>query len=896
MTTKQENRRLSDDSIIRLLEITEQLTNAGGWEWDIMTETMVWTQQTYRIHDLDPLLTEETGAELIKLSLSCYSPEGRSLIFSAFERCCRDGTSYNLEFPFRTVKGRERWIRTIGNPVWKANKIVKVTGNILDITEEKLREERILFSESKFRAIIEQAAEMLFLHDMNGNILEVNRAAVVQTGFSAEELHKMTVFDIDPDAVERADKSGIWEKLEAENKLTFRVRHQRKDGTIYPAEVKAGKISVQGAEYILALVSDISDRLAAENELSDRERRTRALYAAIPDLLFLMSAQGVFLEYKAEKDQLLMEPEKFIGHNIRELFPEWFSTLVCSNIEQTLSTGRIQVFEYELEVDSGHRYFECRMVPHSGSEVFAVVRNITAKREMEMQLRISESNARAIMESTDDVIILLDPQGVVIDTNEAHARRLHMTRAELLGKNIFDILPGDVAESRREAVNKAFKTGKRTHGEDYRGGFWNEFNIFPVAGENGKITKVAVFSRNITERKKLIALLEEQNKTLRESGQKYRTLFEGLTQGVFYQSADGKVTEANDAALRMLGISREQFLGKDSYDERWTVVDESNQLLPPEKHPSMEALITGLPVLNRTVGVFMPEKDEYNWLIISAMPQFREGADRPAEVFVSMQDITGRKQSEDQLQRSEKQLKELNMMKDKFFSIIAHDLKSPFNAILGFSHIILDHIAERRYDDVNKYAQIIRNASQRTMELLTNLLDWSRMQTGRIEYNAEYFEITSLIKDITQLMADVVAAKDVEIRMGEMRQSLVYADKNMAGGILRNLLSNALKFSHSGGWISVNTSMIGAEQIITVADNGTGIRKDHLEKLFRIDENTSTPGTRNEKGTGLGLILCKEWAEKCGGRIWVESEWGQGSRFMYTLPVADKNFENLNQQ
>jgi signal transduction histidine kinase len=229
-------------------------------------------------------------------------------------------------------------------------------------------------------------------------------------------------------------------------------------------------------------------------------------------------------------------------------------------------------------------------------------------------------------------------------------------------------------------------------------------------------------------------------------------------------------------------------------------------------------------------------------------------------------------------------LHELNATKDKFFSIIAHDLKSPFNAIIGFSEILIEQVQEKNYEYAMEYAVIIQDSSKRAMDLLMNLMEWSRSQTGRMEFNPEPLEVVGVIRDVIALLNDTAKQKSITITTNTPDSAQVIADKAMVATILRNLISNAIKFTERGGKIVISAQQNTAELIVAVQDNGVGMSKEIIDKLFRIDVNHSTLGTQSEKGTGLGLILCKEFIEKHGGKIWVESEEDKGSKFVFSIP------------
>jgi len=246
-------------------------------------------------------------------------------------------------------------------------------------------------------------------------------------------------------------------------------------------------------------------------------------------------------------------------------------------------------------------------------------------------------------------------------------------------------------------------------------------------------------------------------------------------------------------------------------------------------------------------------------------------------------DITEHKLLLKALSESESTLRELNAEKDKFFSIIAHDLKSPFNAILGFSDLLLEQINEKNFTEIDAYAKIIGQSSQRAYDLLMNLLEWARAQTGKLVFTPELFNLKDLIDENIALLNSNANQKAITINEDIPDEVIAFADKQMIGTVLRNLISNAIKFTHQGGEIKISVKKSEKEILISVIDNGIGIEPDRINNLFHINTSNSTPGTNNEHGTGLGLILCKEFLEKHGGKIWAESKQGKGTVFHFTL-------------
>jgi signal transduction histidine kinase/ligand-binding sensor domain-containing protein len=230
------------------------------------------------------------------------------------------------------------------------------------------------------------------------------------------------------------------------------------------------------------------------------------------------------------------------------------------------------------------------------------------------------------------------------------------------------------------------------------------------------------------------------------------------------------------------------------------------------------------------------------------------------------------------------ELKELNASKDKFFSIIAHDLKNPFSTIMGFSKMLYEEINPENCQRNREIAGMINSSASQTFSLLENLLEWANSQRGNIPFNPRLIPVNDLIHEEFMTLHDMAIAKNIELKFFNSENLSVFADKNMIKTILRNLISNAIKFTRRNGEIEVKASKERNGVKIAVADNGVGIPADTMEQLFKIDANITSRGTENEKGTGLGLFLCKEFVTKHGGKIWAESEPGKGSIFQFVIP------------
>jgi signal transduction histidine kinase len=234
------------------------------------------------------------------------------------------------------------------------------------------------------------------------------------------------------------------------------------------------------------------------------------------------------------------------------------------------------------------------------------------------------------------------------------------------------------------------------------------------------------------------------------------------------------------------------------------------------------------------------------------------------------------------------QLLQLNADKDLFISILAHDLRSPFNVLLGLSELLIENIHEYSTDEINNYLKLIKNSAQDTFALLEDLLKWIRAQSGKIPFNPQNLRFMDIWDNILVTLNSNALTKNITLKSFAADNLNVYADNDMLKTVLRNLISNAIKFTNNFGVIKINAKETSENVTILVSDTGVGIIPDKLTKLFDNSQRQSTMGTAEETGSGLGLIICKEFVARHGGKIWAESEYGRGSVFNFTIPKIIK--------
>jgi signal transduction histidine kinase len=239
-----------------------------------------------------------------------------------------------------------------------------------------------------------------------------------------------------------------------------------------------------------------------------------------------------------------------------------------------------------------------------------------------------------------------------------------------------------------------------------------------------------------------------------------------------------------------------------------------------------------------------------------------------------------------QLQKYANELSQINKEKDLFVSILVHDLKNPFHAILGFSDLLLINLKNYDKEKIEKHLKLINEVSSQTYHLLEDLILWSKSQAGRIPFQPQKVVLSEICNEVVGILNYQSLAKQIKITILNVEQINIMADVNMLKTILRNLVSNAIKFTNQNGEIKISAEKDKTHTTIIVSDNGVGIDEKTQSKLFISQQTYSTKGTASEKGTGLGLLLCMNFVENHGGKIWVESEVGKGSDFKFTMPLC----------
>ena len=420
-----------------------------------------------------------------------------------------------------------------------------------------------------------------------------------------------------------------------------------------------------------------------------------------------------------------------------------------------------------------------------------------------------------------------------------------------------------------EGTRKSFEIEHRLYKKDKSIG-WLLVRGVLVPSENGKPKRLIGSATDITDRK-------NYEQALKKSEEKFRNIFESSGIGMAILAPDGQFTKVNNTFCEMIGYKEDEIIG----------INFRNITHPGDLDKSLEIvkeLMSSEELESKSVEKrYLHKKRETIWAL-TTISLIRDADNKPIFFIAQVQDITKRKQFEEQLIKYTEELKLLNAAKDKFFSIISHDLRSPFNSLLGLTEYIAHSYDEMTPLEIKSSISNVYNSSKQVYNLILNLLEWSMIQAGRLSVTKSVINLSELGKEILNLYAESANHKQLKLINNMSQDIYVYADKYMIDTIVRNFVSNSIKFTKPGGQITIKGIINGDNAEVSVTDSGIGISAEDQKNLFRIDEQSRRDGTANEKGTGLGLILCKEFIEKNNGVLWVESEDGKGSRFSFTVP------------
>lgn len=734
-------------------------------------------------------------------------------------------------------------------------------------------------SELNFRRLVESAPVPIVVSDRFEQVILANKKFTELFGYSTDE-HK-SVNDwwslAYPDEEYRKSIRERWEVAVGEAiKTKSAIIPQQAKVTCKNGDIRHVEVGFMPLDNINTFtLVDVTRYKEMEEQIVRKSEEMENYFNSSLDLLCIANTRGEF-------ERLNPEWENVLGYSIAELEGKEFLGLVHPGdlqatrkaISKLVSQQEILSFENRYRCkDGSYRWIEWRSKP-LGNKIYAAARDVTDRKLVEINLRESEEKYREMADMLPQVVFETDENGNFLFVNKQALDLFgYPEDFNVIGLNSVSFHAPE--ERSRVLANVKFRMAGKTI----------ENNEYTMLRKDGSTFQALVYSTpvlkngipcglrgiivDISDRKRI----EEQ---LRESEEKFSKAFRNSPDIIIISTLpDGKIIDVNDTMNLIGEYSREEIVGK-------TTAELSFWANSADRDYYIEKLMTEKRVSNFESSFKSKSGMLFSGLISGEVIHLKDGNC----ILSVVHDITARKLAEQKIRESEARLRELNATKDKFFSIIAHDLKNPFNSIIGFSDLLKEDAHALNVKEIEDYAGIISMAANNTLQLLENLLEWARIQQGSISFNPRLLVLHELVNEAVRVVHNAAQQKKIELLNDVPRQIIINADDNMIKTLIRNLLTNAIKFSHAGGEVKISALEENESIRVSVADNGVGISAENVDKLFQIGSDISSKGTNNEKGTGLGLILCKEFVEKHGGRIWAESEKGTGSTFIFSLPSA----------
>jgi PAS domain S-box-containing protein len=749
----------------------------------------------------------------------------------------------------------------------------------LGLTEEELIEL------THYQQITSTVMDGLIGTNKSGKITFWNESSSKLFGLTKSEVYGKSIGKIFPSITESYFKSILNEVIDTKSwKGQLSIGMDESVAEFY--EVKAGVIG-QTEETIIFLCSNCTDRIKVEGELKKSEERFKNIVTNSHEFICTLDLNGRVTYVNPRFMEVFQYNENEIKKlEFHDLIDPYFLMKNSFDIKE-IAEHEVQSFELPLNTKLGQRlhvlasFSTVNDLLGNVQYYNVILTDITQKKESEKDLLL----IRSVFEASHDGIALIG-KGKLVLINDSFVKMFgYQSASGILGNNPLEFIDKkdrdriqnyiDLAEDDKETPTRYNFTGRKRNGDLIE--IENSVSFYQI--ENDRFLVWVL--RDVSDEKKA------QNALL-ISEERYRSISDNINECIWTaEKIDGGLRPVfyTPAIQKITGYNAKEFLDDADLWKKILHPDDANEITDK---------------LQKFYGDSLRDSDSFEYRIIdingniiwieNRITLVRNEKGEAQKIFGIISNISLAKHAEENLIKSAKNLQALNETKDRFISIISHDLRTPFSSILGFTDLLLhdkDLTAEKR----TQYIEFIQDSSKSMLSLVNSLLDWTRLQTGSIKFEPDRINAKYVIDKSIQILSGAAMQKQISLINELNIDFYIHADEGLLSQVFNNLISNAIKFSNKSGSVKVSAKPnLDKKQVeFSVQDNGVGIKDEDLQKLFKVDTKFTTSGTSGEKGSGLGLSLVHDIIAKHGGEIWVESKQGIGTTFIFTIPVASSN-------
>lgn len=794
-----------------------------------------------------------------------------------------DGKVEEVEYIVKDKHGNKKHLRCREN-VFKRKEngqVKQVIGSAEDVTDLRVQRDALMQQKAFYEAILDNIPSDVAVYDKDLKYLFVNPAAV-----GDPEVRRWIIGKTNDDysalkniPPERAKDRSKHLLIAQEEKRTIEfdeeLTHQDGKTTYHIRRLKPILDQEGEIRLLIGHGLNITELKRAQDEIILSEVKNRAILAAIPDLMFIIDGDGIYLDMKnVEQEQLLIPKDQVIGSHMSKLLPEQVCQIILPMISRVLHTGISERVEYELHLPGGSHYYEGRIIKYQDYEVLAIIRDTTEQRIANRRIEQSEELHRLLSENSKDLISLHELDGRYIYISKAVEEMLGYKQEELAGANPKEIVhPQDLDYLLKYGYSDLLHKKVNTtieHRLVKKDGsvIWVETSLKPILDESEQIIKIQSAARDVTQRRMAADALHSSEK-------KYRDLIKYSQAYICTHDLSGKIMAVNPYMVEMLGYTEAEMVGKGL-----------QEFFPANYNEYFNDYMDKFNHTNATDGVLsvLNKNRETRYLFYQNYKVEEKGIE-PYIIGIA-QDITDRMLAERALKSAKEAAEESARVKENFLANMSHEIRTPMNGILGMTGLL----NKTKLDSVqSNYLKIIKQSSENLLVVINDILDVAKIEAGKLDLEAIPFDLNETVQNAFQTLYYKAEEKDIAyaIEPTNLQQPILLGDPYRLNQVLLNLLNNAIKFTEEGsvklsyGLLHENNDAVTLE--FSVQDTGIGISESKQEIIFEGFTQAYSSTSRKYGGTGLGLSISKNLVEMQGGNIWVESQERNGSTFKFVL-------------